>query len=386
MREKSPFPVVGIGADGWSGLSEEARTLVLSADVVIGGARQLAYLPPEVEADAVEWPARLLSKLDGFLAEYFDRRICVLASGDPLLSGIGTTLIERGYDIQVLPTLSSVTLARARLGWSAEQTEVVSVVGRDIERVARALTPGRKVLVLGAKAPALRKLLRSRKFAKSTLRALENLGSPDERISDGWEHDPGPLTVFAIDCVGKALPLIGLPDDAYDHDGQLTKRDVRISALARLAPSPGELLWDVGAGAGSIAIEWLRMHPLNRAIAIEGVSSRADRIERNAYKLGVPQLRVVCGLIPDALVRLPKPDAIFIGGALTTPDLITGCVENASRIVAHAVTLQGEWVLADAHRRYGGELTRISVQRIEPLGHYDGWKPSRTVTQWCKIK
>ncbi|GAA4553466.1 precorrin-6y C5,15-methyltransferase (decarboxylating) subunit CbiE [Amycolatopsis samaneae] len=382
MREKSPFPVVGIGADGWAGLSEQARAAVLAADVVIGGARQLALLPDGTPT--VEWPARLLNKLDGFLAKYSDRRICVLASGDPLLSGIGSTLLDRGYEVEILPSLSSVTLARARLGWSAERTEVVSVVGRDIERVGRALTPGRKVLVLGAKAPALRKLLRSRKFAKSKLTVLENLGAPDELVSDGWEHDPGPLAVFAIECVGKALPLIGLPDDAYEHDGQLTKRDLRISALARLAPSPGELLWDVGAGAGSIAIEWSRMHPLNRAIAIEGVSSRADRIERNAYKLGVPELRVVCGMIPDALVKLPTPDAIFIGGALTHPDLITGCVENASRVVAHAVTLQGEYILADAHRRYGGDLTRISVQHIEPLGRFDGWTPSRTVTQWCK--
>jgi precorrin-6Y C5,15-methyltransferase (decarboxylating) len=372
--------VVGIGADGWPGLPESTQAVVLGADVVIGAARQLAYLPEHVETRP--WPSPLLPGLDALLAEYEGRRVCVLASGDPFLSGIGTTLLAHGYELDVLPAVSSVTLARARLGWSAEETAVVSVVGRRIARVARLLAPGRRVLVLGAEAASLRSLLTVRGYGESELTALEALGGPDERIADGWTHDSGPLAVHALECAGPALPLIGVPDDVYSHDGQLTKRDLRVSALARLAPSPGELLWDVGAGAGSVGIEWSRLHELNRAIAIEQDPERAERIGRNALDLGVPELEVVNGAAPEMLGTLPEPDAIFVGGGLTTPGLLDACLETGARIVAHGVTLEAEQILASTYARLGGELLRIGVEHAAPLGGFTGWTPARTVTQW----
>ncbi|WP_344861236.1 precorrin-6y C5,15-methyltransferase (decarboxylating) subunit CbiE [Amycolatopsis ultiminotia] len=383
MREKSrSLTVVGIGADGWSGLSARAREAVLYADVVLGAARQLAYLPAEVRTRP--WPSPLLPALDGVLGEYDGRRICVLASGDPLLSGIATTLRERGHEIEVLPALSSATLARARLGWSFEETEVVTVVGRAVHRVTRALAPHRKVLVLGGSVTELRDLLTVRGYAQSTLTTLENLGAEDERIADGWTHEPGPLTVFALICRGPRLPLTGLPDDAYEHDGQLTKRDLRVSALARLAPAPGELLWDVGAGAGSVGIEWSRVHPLNRAVAIERASSRAERIARNADALGVPELQVVTGAAPEVLAGLPQPDAVFLGGGLSVPGVLDACLSTGARIVAHGVTMEAEQALAAAYAQHGGELQRISVEHANPLGGFTGWTPSRTVTQWSR--
>jgi precorrin-6B C5,15-methyltransferase / cobalt-precorrin-6B C5,C15-methyltransferase len=278
-----------------------------------------------------------------------------------------------------------VTLARARLGWSFEETEVVTVVGRAVDRVARALAPRRKVLVLGANAEDLRELLRARGYGGSTLTSLENLGADDERRADGWTHDPGPLTVFALVCAGPALPLTGLPDSAFEHDGQLTKRDVRASALAHLAPVPGELLWDVGAGSGSIAIEWLRAHRSCRAVAVERDPVRAQRVVANARALGVPGLSTVVGAAPGALDGLESPDAIFIGGGFTAAGVFERCwsaLRPGGRLVVNAVTVESERLVADLHATHGGELTRIAVQRAAPVGGFLAWRPMMPVTQW----
>ena len=384
VREKSLITVVGIGADGWAGLSESARAAISGAEVVFGGPRQLAYLPES--APKVPWPSPLLPALDGLLAGHAGRRVCVLASGDPLLSGIGTTLVKRlGIeDVEILPAVSSVTLARARLGWSAEQTEVVTVVGRDVHRVNRVLAPGRRVLVLGSTSAALGDLLEARGYGDSRMTVLEELGGPGERRFDGWTHPGSVLSIVAVECAaGPALSLVGgLPDSAFEHDGQLTKRDLRASALARLAPTPGELLWDIGAGAGSIAIEWSRAHPLNRAIAVERDPQRAARIGRNANTLGVPELHVVTGSAPEALADLPEPDAIFVGGGVTVPGVLDGCLATGVRLVAHGVTLESEQALARAYTEHGGELIRLSVEQATPLGGFTGWTPGRTVTQW----
>ena len=384
VRENSLITVVGIGADGLAGLSESARAAISGAEVVFGGPRQLAYLPES--APKVPWPSPLLPALDGLLAEHAGRRVCVLASGDPLLSGIGTTLVKRlGIeDVEILPALSSVTLARARLGWSAEQTEVVTVVGRDVHRVNRVLAPGRRLLVLGSTSAALGDLLTARGYGDSRMTVLEELGGPGERRFDGWTHPGSVLSIVAVECAaGPALSLVGgLPDSAFEHDGQLTKRDLRASALARLAPTPGELLWDIGAGAGSIAIEWSRAHPLNRAIAVERDPQRAARIGRNANTLGVPELHVVTGSAPEALADLPEPDAIFVGGGVTVPGVLDGCLATGVRLVAHGVTLESEQALARAYTEHGGELIRLSVEQATPLGGFTGWTPGRTVTQW----
>jgi precorrin-6Y C5,15-methyltransferase (decarboxylating) len=385
VREKSPIVVVGIGADGLAGLSGPAKAALADAEVIIGGPRQLAYLPEG--ALHVPWPRPLLPAVDGLLAEHAGRRVCVLASGDPLLSGIGTALVKRlGIEnVQILPALSSVTLARARLGWPAEETEVVTVVGRDVHRVNRVLAPGRRVLVLGSTPADLADLLRARGYGDSRLTVLEELGGPGERVFDGWTPGTSALSLVAIECAGPPLSLVGgLPDDAFEHDGQLTKRDLRASALARLAPTPGELLWDVGAGAGSVAIEWSRTHQLNRAIAVERDPERATRIGRNADALGVPELRVVTGSAPDALAELSVPDAIFLGGGLTVPGVLDACLTTGARLVAHGVTLESEQALARAYTEHGGELTRLSVAQAAPLGGLTGWIPARTVTQWSK--
>ncbi|WP_307849446.1 precorrin-6y C5,15-methyltransferase (decarboxylating) subunit CbiE [Qaidamihabitans albus] len=392
--------VVGIGADGWPGLPETSRAEITASDVVFGGRRQLG-LVPEGSFEKVAWPSPLLPALDELFAGHPSRRVCVLASGDPLLYGIGGTLVRRfgAEHVRIVPAVSSVALARARLGWPAEETEVVSLVGRGVHRVLRAVSPGRRVLVLSADSstPAtVAALLAGAGHGASKLTVLEELGGPDERIVEGsaqdWPHPPGAdLNVLAIDCAGpRALPLLaGLPDDAFEHDGQLTKRDVRAGSLARLAPAPGELLWDVGAGAGSIAIEWCRAHPANRAVAVESRGERAARVHRNAERLGVPDVRVVTGSAPDALAGLDPPDAVFVGGGVSTEGVLDACwaaLGPGGRLVANGVTLEAERALTRAYTEHGGELTRIAVEHAAPLGGFTGWTPARTVTQWSRSK
>lgn len=385
--------VVGVGADGWAGLAEAARAEIAVCDVLFGAPRQLALVPGNVvpETGKVPWPSPLLPALDELFAAYEGNRIGVLASGDPMLSGIGTTLVKRFPDVRVVPGVSSVSLARARLGWAAEETEVVSVVGRDPHRVSRALAPGRRILVLGATPDQIAALLVARGFGESTMTMLEQLGGPAERRAGGvartWNHTAGGLHVLAIECAGgPALPLLGLPDDAFEHDGQLTRRDLRAAALSRLTPVPGELLWDVGAGAGSIAIEWSRAHPSNRAIAVERDPVRAARIARNAETLGVPELRVVTGTAPEALNELPAPHAVFVGGGLASVETCWSALLPGGRLVAHAVTLESEQTLARAYATHGGELIRVAIDHAAPLGGFTGWTPGRTVTQWSAAK
>ncbi|OLT44580.1 precorrin-6Y methyltransferase [Saccharomonospora sp. CUA-673] len=389
---------MGIGADGWQALPATTRAELETCDVLLGGPRQLD-LVPDGPYEKRGWPSPLLPALDDVLAELEGRRVVVLASGDPLLSGIGGTLVRRlGADaVRIVPAVSSVTLARARLGWTAEETDVVSAVGRDGRRVLRALAPGRRVLVLSSDADtpaALARLLTEHGFGASTMTALENLGAADERRVDGtartWDHEVAPLNVVAITCAGEAYSLVGgLPDEAFEHDGQLTKRDLRASALARLAPTPGQLLWDVGAGAGSVAVEWCRVHPANRAIAVESRPERAERIARNAGTLGVPDVRVVTGRAPDVLADLDTPDAVFVGGGVAGEGVLTTCwqaLRPGGRLVAHGVTLEAEQALAARYAAHGGELTRISVERAAPLGGLTGWTPARAVTQWSATK
>ncbi|MBA0126719.1 precorrin-6y C5,15-methyltransferase (decarboxylating) subunit CbiE [Haloechinothrix sp. YIM 98757] len=395
--------VVGIGADGWSGLTDGAREEIGACDVLFGGRRQLDLVPASVPATRVEWPSPLLPALDGLLAEHAGRRRCVLASGDPLLSGIATTLITRygQAPVRVVPALSSVTLARARLGWSFEETEVISSVARSVDRVARALAPGRRLLVLSSTAGTpgeVAGLLADRGYGASTLTVLENLGADGERSYQGtardWSHPPGAdLNVVAVECAADAgtvphATVAGLPDDAFEHDGQITKRDLRAAALARLAPMPGQLLWDIGAGAGSVAVEWCRAHPSNRALALERDPTRAARIERNAHLLGVPDLRVATEAAPDGLPADERPDAIFVGGGVSAPGMVPACVDTLApggRLVAHAVTVEAESALLAAYRDYGGELVRIGAEHATPLGGFTGWQPARTVTQYSLL-
>ncbi|MFE9553926.1 precorrin-6y C5,15-methyltransferase (decarboxylating) subunit CbiE [Streptomyces sp. NPDC006692] len=402
----TPLPdvtVVGIGADGWAGIAPRARDALAHADVIIGGARQLALLPDGCEAERVAWPSPLRPAVPGLVEAHTGRRIAVLASGDPMFYGIGRTLADvLGAPPLVLPHPSSVSYACARLGWAVEDTEVVTVVGRPAARIAAALHDGRRVLVLsaGAATPAdVAALLRDRGFGPSRMRVLEQLGSEDEQCvegtADGWSAPPGdPLNVVAVDCrrAPGALRLgavPGLPDEAYEHDGQLTKRHIRAATLGALAPAPGELLWDIGGGSGSIAVEWMRTHPSCRALSVERDPVRAERIARNADRLGVPALRVVTGAAPAALAQLPAPDAVFIGGGLTVPGLLAACwdaLPTGGRLVANTVTLESEALLAEWYRRHGGELVRLAVAHAVPVGTFTGWRQAMPVTQWAVVK
>ncbi|NDZ78081.1 precorrin-6y C5,15-methyltransferase (decarboxylating) subunit CbiE, partial [Streptomyces sp. SID10853] len=275
--------VVGIGADGWDGLPAASQRALLHAETLIGAARQLALLPSRCPGERVAWPSPLRPAVPGILAAHAGRRIAVLASGDPMFYGIGRALTEvLGADgVRVLPSPSSVSYACARLGWPVEDTEVVTLVGRPVARLTAELYDRRRLLVLsaGAATPAeVAAHLTGHGFGASRMRVLEQLGGERENITDGtaadWPHPPAdPLNVIAVDCrrtpgAPRTGAVPGLPDDAYEHDGQLTKRQVRAATLGALAPAPGELLWDIGGGSGSIAIEWLRTHPSCRAVTV----------------------------------------------------------------------------------------------------------------------
>ena len=393
--------VVGIGADGWEGLSPAAQSAVLAAEVLMGSARQLA-LVPSVEAERVKWPSPLSEALPGLLSQYAGRPVCVLASGDPTFHGIGTTLTRLlGADaVRVIPHPSSVSLACARLGWPQEQVQVVSLVGYPTERVHPHVQPGRRLLVLswGAHTPAeVAALLVERGYGASELTVLEQLGGPSERVrtaaASEWSYDVDALNVIGVLCQADAdaalLPTVpGLPDEAYESDGQLTKREVRAVTLSRLAPVPGQLLWDVGGGAGSIAIEWSRHHPACRAIAIERDPERAKRLDRNVANLGALVTTVV-GAAPAALDGLETPDAIFIGGGATAPGLIDTCwnaLRPGGRLVLNGVTLETEALIAQWYGEVGGDLVRLDVQRASAIGTMTGWRPAMPVTIWSVTK
>lgn len=413
MNPARPAPtaavtVVGIGADGWEGLTDASRAALSEAEVLIGGPRQLELLPPRCAGERIAWPSPLRPAVPGLLAAHAGRRIAVLASGDPMFYGIGRALAEEAGEagaLRVLPHPSSVSHAAARLGWPLEDVEVVTLVGRPAARLAAALHDGRRILVLsaGAGTPGeVAALLRDRGFGASRMRVLEQLGGARERMTaeataDDWpvSQSPGdPLNIVAVTCrrapdAPRLGAVPGLPDDAYEHDGQLTKRHVRAVTLSTLAPAPGELLWDIGGGSGSIAIEWMRTHPSCRAITVERDAVRAARITRNADRLGVPGLRVVTGAAPAALAELPPPDAVFVGGGLTAPGLLDACWEAlpaGGRLVANTVTLESEALLADAHRRHGGELVRLAVAHAVPVGGFTGWRQAMPVTQWAAQK
>ncbi|MXG88460.1 precorrin-6Y C5,15-methyltransferase (decarboxylating) subunit CbiT, partial [Nocardioides sp. YIM 123512] len=318
----------------------------------------------------------------------------VLATGDPLVSGVATTLIERygAEAVTVVPAVSSVTLARARMGWTDP------TVLRDPRHLPRHLAPGHRVLLLSPDetTPAqVAVLLAEAGYGATTMTALSDLGTDHETHAAASAADGGPaasrLHVLALELRGSAVSswATGLADDAFEHDGQLTKRDLRAAALARLAPHPGALLWDVGAGAGSVGIEWSRAHPSCRAVAVERDPERAARIARNATRLGVPELRIVEGSAPEALAGLEAPDAVFVGGGATAPGLLETCRDRLApggRLVVHAVTLETERLVIDLHAALGGELTRHAVETAAPIGAFTGWTPARAVVQWAWVK
>jgi precorrin-6Y C5,15-methyltransferase (decarboxylating) len=376
-----------------------SRGALEQAAVIVASPRQLALLPAALAAQRVTLPSPLLPGLPDLIEKHAEPALAVLASGDPMLYGIGSTLVRLlGADrVRVLPHPSSVSLAAARLGWPVDDTDVVSLVGRPAELLHPVLQPGRRVLVLvadPAAAAGIRALLAARGFGGSSLTLLADLGGPDEVVTAAGSEPHSRLAILAIECRLDAgtrpLPRVpGLPDDAFEHDGQITKREVRALALAALAPVPGQLLWDVGAGSGSVGIEWMRAHPASRAIAIEPRAERRARITRNARALGVPGLVVIDGRAPAALAGLPRPDAVFIGGGITADGAVDACwqaLAEGGRLVANAVTLEGERILVDCHARLGGTLTRLAIERAGQLGGLTAWRPALPVTQWATVK
>ncbi|WP_405060986.1 precorrin-6y C5,15-methyltransferase (decarboxylating) subunit CbiE [Kribbella sp. NBC_01505] len=390
--------VVGIGADGWAGLSPAAQEAIAKADVLLGSTRQLGMVPAGT-AERRAWPSPLSEALPGLLAEYRGQKVCVLASGDPTFHGIGTTLTRLlgASAVRVIPHPSSVSLACARLGWAQEQVQVVSLVGHPTELVHPQVQPGRRLVVLswGAQTPGeVAALLVARGYGASEFTVLEQLGGPSERVTRttaaDWAGAVDPLNVIGVLCAdGPVLSTApGLPDSAYESDGQLTKREVRAVTLSRLAPVPGQLLWDVGGGAGSIAIEWARHHPTCRAIAVERDEERVRRLERNVAALG-GNVAVVHGAAPAMLGELEQPDAVFVGGGATAPGMIEACwdaVRPGGRLVVNGVTLETEVLIARWYQELGGDLVRLDVQRASPVGGMTGWRPAMPVTIWSVTK
>ena len=394
--------IVGLGEDGLAGLSPAARGLVDAAEVLIGGERHLA-MPPEDGRERLTWPSPLLALVDDILARR-GQAVCVLATGDPLAYGIGSTLVGRVpiEEITIIPGASAFSLAAARLGWILAEVDCLTLHGRPLALLEPYIQPGAKLLLLsnGPETPAaVAARLLARGAGKSAMTALAHMGgSRESRISasaEDWGDPEVPaLNTLAVDCrLDAGAPLLprvpGLPDEAFRNDGQLTKREQRAVTLAALAPVAGQLLWDVGAGCGSIAIEWMRAAPRARAIAVEHNKARIAMIAENAEALGAPQLQIVEGKAPPALEGLEPPDAIFLGGGLSTPGLIDACwaaLKPGGRLVANAVTLEGEQVLTAWQSRAGGRLTRIAVARAEAVGPFRGWRPLMPVTQLSTVK
>lgn len=394
--------IVGIGEDGLLGLGEDARRAISHAEVVFGGPRHLALAAAAITGEAREWP----SPFDAAMAQVLalrGRKVCVLASGDPFWHGAGATLARRlsADEFQAFPAPSSFSLAAARLGWALQETETISLHGRPLALLRRLMQPGARVLALtsdGAGPAAVARLLAEHGFGASRLHVLEALGGPQERVAAFTAEEFGERAFGALNVVGiemeagagaQVLPFSCPGDEMFEHDGQITKQEIRAMTLAALAPHRGEILWDVGAGSGSIAISWMLAHPSLRAFAVEADAQRAARIARNAQHLGVPGLGVVEGAAPDALAGLPEPDAVFIGGGGSRAGVMERVMEAlrpGGRLVANAVTIEMEAVLLSLHARLGGRLTRIALSRAAPVGGMTGWRPAMPVTQWAWVK
>jgi precorrin-6B C5,15-methyltransferase / cobalt-precorrin-6B C5,C15-methyltransferase len=433
MNPQPTVTVVGIGDDGWHGLTQEARIVLSEAPVIVGSARHLTLLPGrrDVPGRRVPLPSPLLAALDDLMAA--NPGACLLASGDPMLHGLGATLARRleAGRIRVLPAVSCVALACARLGWAEQDVDVLSVLSRPAEVILPAVQPGARVLVLcrdGRTPAAVGGLLADRGWGQTLLTVLEHLGGAAERVhgpfpasalcagaragaGDGTDAGPeagldagtcaeaeaGPfadLSVLALVCEPDrgttVLPRVpGLPDAVYENDGQLTRCEARVLALAALAPGPGQLLWDVGAGSGSVGIEWMRTDLRARAVAVEARPDRAERVRRNAMALGVPGLEVICGAAPPALAGLTRPDAVFLGGGLTADGVLDKCwaaLPPGGRLVAHAVTVESEALLHQRQRAAGGRLVKLALSYAGPLGGFTTWRPALPVTQWQVTK
>ncbi|MFW0785734.1 precorrin-6y C5,15-methyltransferase (decarboxylating) subunit CbiE [Gordonia sp. CPCC 206044] len=388
------FVVVGIGADGWAGLTDRARDELASATVIYGSTRQLALLP-EVGADLRAWTSPMSEHLRAVLDDTHPTDVHILASGDPMFHGVGTTVVRAvgAERVRVLPAVSSASLACARLGWDLTDVGVVTTVTATVDSVVDALDDGRDLLVLSRDAStpaAIAELLNDNGFGWSMMAVLEQLGGDRERVVRGvardWDAAPGdPLNIVAVSCVGpRRARTPGRPDDEYGHDGQITKQPIRALTVSALAPSRRQLLWDIGSGSGSVAIEWLRAEPTGRVVAFERDASRARQLDDNARQHGVHGRITVLGAAPETCGAAPEPDAVFIGGGLDDEllDVAWAALPSGGRLVANAVTVENQTLLTAWHARHGGALRRFAVETVAPLGSMTTWRPALPIVQW----
>jgi precorrin-6Y C5,15-methyltransferase (decarboxylating) len=391
--------IVGIGEDGMDGMTPVTRATVEQADVIIGGERHHG-LTPHLKAERIAWPSPFDALIDTISA-HRGKRVVVLATGDPLWYSVGPKIAKAFAAEEAVfhPQLSAFQWLAARMGWSLADLETLTVHGRPVQQMIPFIRPNARLLLLttGAQTPSeVAEILTARGYGASRITVFGALGGDRETRFDGiaseWDHVVPDFNSMAVECVAgegtQVLPLMGLPDDAFASDGTMTKQEVRAITLAKLMPMRGAVLWDIGCGSGSVAIEWMR--GARDAVAF-GVEPRADRIAlatQNALALGAPRLTVIEGRAPESLVGLPKPDAVFVGGGLTqeTFQIAWDALSSYGRFVANAVTLETEAILRDLHSKFGGQLIRLSVERAEPVGRLTGWRPAMTVTQWSLVK
>ena len=389
--------LVGLGEDGRAGLSPEALTALDEAEIVFGGERHIALIGA-VRGEARTWPQPFRNALPAILAER-GRKVCVLATSDPFHYGIGAGLTKAipAQEMRIIPQISSFAMACTRMRWPQEECALVSLHGRTLYRIVPHLQPGARILALSwdeTTPRAVAELMSARGLGASRIVVMEQLGGPQERVRDTRADafafdDIVPLNMIAVDVAAgrgsRILPLApGLDEEWFAHDGQITKSEIRAITLSALAPRGGELLWDVGAGSGSVGIEWCQRHVRNRAVAFEAKPERAHRITRNKVELGGLSVEVV-GAAPEGFAGRPAPDAVFIGGGLTVEGLFEGAwaaLKPGGRLVANVVTIEGEAKLAALHAQHGGSLRRISIDRLAPVGNKHGWRPAMPVTQW----
>jgi precorrin-6Y C5,15-methyltransferase (decarboxylating) len=394
--------IIGMGEDGYEGLSARAKLLVQQAEVIVGSQR-LLELMPETGASREEWP-QPFSAVVTQIKRLRGRKTVLLATGDPSNYGVARKVLEftPADEVEIVPHISAFSLAAARLGWSLPDCDTLTLHGRPAAQIEAFIQPGVRLIALTENAATIGEAARrlvARGYGQSRITVLENMGGAREKQSSFLAADYrgmpySDLNTIAIECIadpGAALlPRVpGLPDDAYIHDGQLTKREVRAATLAALGPTPDALLWDVGAGCGSIAIEWMRAARGARAIAIERDQARLSMLAENADRLGAPRLHIIAGEAPAALADLTKPDAVFIGGGMGDPGVFEAsweALKRGGRMVGNVVTLEGELHVIDLQEKHGGELVRIDVSVLSKVGHLRALKPRMSVLQWRAVK
>lgn len=392
--------IVGIGEDGLDGLAPVTRSVVDAAEVIIGGDRhhQLASNP---NAERVAWPSPFDAMISA-IQNLRGRRVVVLVTGDPLWFSAGARIGRAVEPAEIVfhPQVGAFQLAAARMGWSMADLETLTVHGRPVEQMIAFIQPDARLLILttGAETPGqIAHFLTERGFGASRLTVLAAMGGTREERFDGvasdWAHNVPDFNTLAVECIAAPdaalLPRVpGLADALFQSDGTMTKAEVRAATLAKLMPMRGALLWDIGCGSGSVAIEWMRSARYARAIGIEPRADRRAMAAANALALGTPKLELIDGTAPAALADLPSPDAIFVGGGMSvdTFNVAWAALRPLGRLVANAVTLESEVELIALHKQYGGELVKITVHRAQPVGRLTGWKPSMSVTQWSLVK